>query len=208
MIVTIDGPSGSGKSIITKTCAKRLGFYAIDTGLLYRLATYEWLLHKTRDWSFINSVTINEDASLNCFGQDFTIEKLDDTIIEDNVPIIAQDILLRSTITRHVRSFANDKCCVVNGRDAGTVIFPDADIKVYLYLSPQDRLSNMRKLVSNSTTLKDLDDVIDRLNRRDYIDRTRSIASLTVPKDAIAFDMGRRNWKDVVNEICELVLSE
>jgi cytidylate kinase len=146
MIVAIDGPAGAGKSTVARRLAERLGFRYLDTGAMYRAVT--WLaversldledgpaLGKLAD---DNPVDLDEDGTVTIAGHDVT-EAIRQAEIDRQVPIVARHPEVRNVMRRRQRELADLGNAVIEGRDIGTVVAPNADVKVYLNADPKVR---------------------------------------------------------------------
>jgi CMP/dCMP kinase len=146
MIVAIDGPAGAGKSTVARRLAERLGFRYLDTGAMYRAVT--WLaVERTLDLedgallgqlADENPVDLDEDGTVTIAGNDVT-EAIRQTEIDRLVPIVARHPEVRTIMRTRQRELADLGNAVIEGRDIGTVVAPDADVKVYLNADPEIR---------------------------------------------------------------------
>lgn len=219
MIIAIDGPSGTGKSTVAKILAKRLGFQSLDTGALYRAFTL-FLLEQQAD--------LGDAAQVAALIKDF---KFDSTITEQGVRYYVggrdvTDAIRLSNVTAHVstvaalkevrdtllplqRAFARKGNCVVEGRDMGTAVFPDAEVKIFLTADPrvraERRLIELAEKYPNEARGMDPEAMRRELERRDAIDAARKVAPLSCPKDAYIVDTTYRSVDQVVDAIMEYV---
>jgi CMP/dCMP kinase len=146
MIVAIDGPAGAGKSTVARRLAERLGFRYLDTGAMYRAVT--WLaVERSLDLEDAaalgelaesNPVDLDEDGRVTIAGHDVTAE-IRQAEIDRLVPIVARHPEVRTVMRRRQRELADLGNAVIEGRDIGTVVAPDADVKVYLNADPDTR---------------------------------------------------------------------
>jgi CMP/dCMP kinase len=146
MIVAIDGPAGAGKSTVARRLAERLGFRYLDTGAMYRAVT--WLaLERSLDLeegpalgklAEDSPVDLDEDGTVTIDGQDVT-EAIRQAEIDRQVPIVARHPEVRGVMRRRQRELADLGNAVIEGRDIGTVVAPDADVKIYLNADPNVR---------------------------------------------------------------------
>ncbi|MGC8616055.1 MAG: (d)CMP kinase [Desulfurella sp.] len=196
-IITIDGPSGAGKSTICKMFSINDGFVHIDTGKIYRSIAY-----------ILKEVTEEE---LNKLELDFKIENLqvlfiykgkilNDIILSEDIAkkasTIAKNEFVRDFVNKLARTIAQEGKFVIDGRDAGSVIFPNANIKFYLDAKLEERAKRRSKELS-----VDYSQSIKSLSCRDEQDTQRKIAPLVVPKGAIIIDTTFLSVEEVYNKI-------
>jgi GTP-binding protein len=208
--VAIDGPSGSGKSSTAKAIATRANWKYLDTGALYRAATWLSLKENVQEgWQIIAAIknepiTFNsdpKDPKVYCGGLDISSE-IRSIRVTDNVSQISQIPELRSYLVEMQRAIIADSVSgiVVEGRDIGTVVAPDAALKVFLYADLQARA--LRREAEMSENLSSAD-VANSLSNRDQIDSTRKISPLRPAEDALELDSTELDLKEVVEVIWE-----
>ena len=198
IIIAIDGPAGSGKTSTAKIVAERLGYIYIDTGAMYRAVTLAWLrtkqpLNNEVLTELLKNIKIELEASPK--GQ---ITKLNGNDVSDEIrsvevnkfvsPISAVEIV-RTAMVDLQRKLAINKGCVMDGRDIGTTVFPNAELKIYLTASIGAR-AKRRLNEYQEKGIKDLsfDEIATQILERDKFDSTREISPLTKAKDAIEID--------------------
>ncbi|MGH3081758.1 MAG: (d)CMP kinase [Gaiellaceae bacterium] len=204
MIVAIDGPAGAGKSTVARRLAERLGFRYLDTGAMYRAVT--WLaVERSLDLeegatlgrlAEDNRVDLDEDGSVGISGQDVT-EAIRQAEIDRLVPIVARHPEVRTVMRTRQRELAELGNAVIEGRDIGTVVAPDADVKVYLNADPKIRAKRRqleRPDIGGDALATDL-----RL--RDESDAAR----MQPAEDATRIDTTELDVEDVVDRIERLV---
>jgi CMP/dCMP kinase len=204
MIVAIDGPAGAGKSTVARRLAERLGFRYLDTGAMYRAVT--WLAVERsvelEDGQLLgrlaedNPVELDEDGSVTIAGHDVT-EGIRQAEIDRLVPIVARHPEVRSIMRRRQRELAELGNAVIEGRDIGTVVAPDADLKIYLNADPEVRAKRRqleRPDIGGDALATDL-----RL--RDESDAAR----MQPAEDAERIDTTELDVEDVVDRIERLV---
>ncbi len=192
MIVTIDGPAGAGKSTIAPALAQRLGFRFLDTGAMYRAVALA-ALERGHDWS-------QPERLVELAGG----LKLD--VCEDSVAIDGQDVTrairtgevtgvthyaannpgVRAILVELQRQAAGSDSLVTEGRDQGTVVFPQAECKIYLTASPEERARRRAQELSDRGQPTSVEDVLRDQNRRDASDATRSVGPMVAARDAVA----------------------
>jgi len=203
-VVAIDGPAGSGKSTVAKAVASRLGADYLDTGAMYRAVAFVAMRH---------GVDPEDAASVAKLARDMTLEVADrvmvdgvDATIEIRSPevtravsIVAANPEVRGELVRRQREWAIDHGGgVVEGRDIGTVVFPQAPVKVYMTASDEERAQR------RSQEMLDMhyDEVAADIARRDHVDSTRQHAPLAAAIDAVVVD----TTTSTVEQVVELVL--
>ncbi len=210
IVVAIDGPSGSGKSSTAKALALRASWGYLDTGALYRAATYLALRENvTEAWEIIaaiknNEISFNGDAAdprIFCGDVDITTD-IRSARVTDNVSQFAALPELRSYLVDLQRRFIDEAVggIVVEGRDIGTVVAPEADLKVFLYADLQARALRREAEVSGDQIV---DDVAASLDSRDRIDSTRAVSPLRPASDALELDSTLLDLDEVVEIIWE-----
>jgi len=213
--ITIDGPAGAGKSTIAKMIANRLHFLHIDTGAMYRVITYHAMqenisLDSEEDLVKLTATTkikmeqqTNGVKKVYCNNLDVS-QEIRDPIISKNVSKVAILPKVRQELVRMQRELAQNNDVVMDGRDAGTVILPDAECKIFLTASLDER-ANRRYLELQQRGYNDtLDFVKEDLARRDYIDENRAASPLKPASDAVIVDTTSLNPEGVVQEILRI----
>ncbi|MCI8340691.1 MAG: (d)CMP kinase [Eggerthellaceae bacterium] len=218
MIVAIDGPSGAGKSTVAKAVAKELGFSCLDTGAMYRAVA--WL-------ALQKGVALDDDAALGelargcelAFGhtpgdpapKEVFVDGNDVTTairtaeIDKAVSPVSAAPSVREAMTAQQQRIGAAGDYVVEGRDIGTVVFPDAAVKVFLTASNEERAHRrVRQNVDRGVGSIDYAEVLADLVRRDEADSTRAAAPLRAADDAVQLDSTGRYIEDIIAEICGL----
>ncbi len=192
-IMAIDGPAGAGKSSVTKLVAKELGLFYLDTGAMYRAIT----------WLVMNSgIAIPDEPAIaelvGCCDIRLTEESVsinDHDItaairtpeVTANVSAVAAQAAVRQALVRQQREYGRRGGVVLEGRDIGTHVFPDAEVKVFLTATVEERARRRQKdLERQGQPIPDLDDLIETIAERDAKDSTRAIAPLKQAVDAVA----------------------
>ncbi len=196
MIIAIDGPAGSGKSTTARLLAKKLDFIYLDTGAMYRAVTLFFLDNKIdltnpdEVSSALNKINLkieNQSSSFNVFVQNTNVNNLiRDELINKNVSNVSEIYSVRKKMVEIQREFSSNKDIVIEGRDIGSCVFPNADYKFYIEADISVRASRRLKDLSNGN--KSLGEMCKLLLERDKIDSNRDISPLIKPKDAYVVD--------------------
>ena len=209
LIVAIDGPAGSGKSTIAKLLAKKYDLTYIDTGAMYRMITL-YLLENNIDISDLKEVErVLNTVNLDMQGDKFYLDNVDvstkirEKRINDNVSKVASIKIVRSNLVDLQRKISNNKDVILDGRDVGTVIFPNAQVKIFLIASPEERARRRYNEFLEKKTEITYDEVLKSLKERDYIDSTRKESPLKKAGDAIELDTTNLTIEDVINFIAK-----
>ena len=208
MIIAIDGTAGSGKSTTAKRLAKELSFFHIDSGSLYRVVTYFCIMNKINSEDnesltmALNDIDItfqSEKILLN--GKDVSSE-IREHNISDSVSEYSANITIRSKLSNLQRQLADKKNVVVEGRDIGTSVFPDADFKFYLSADVQIRADRRYKQIVKKTRGISKEQVLNNLIKRDKLDMSREHSPLFKDNNAIEIDTTNLN----INEQIEMII--
>ena len=203
-VIAIDGPAGSGKSTVARAVAARLGMPYLDTGAMYRAVAFAAMRRGVDPEDAADVAKLTADLALQVTdrvlvdGVDATIEVRSPEVTRA-VSVVAANPEVRKELVRRQREWAEAHGSgVVEGRDIGTVVFPEAPVKVYMTASDEERAQR------RSQELLDMhyDDVAADIARRDHMDSTRSYAPLAVASDAVVVD----TTTSTVDEVVELVL--
>ncbi len=208
LIVTLDGPSGTGKSTVSRAVAEATSLPHLDTGAFYRAATLA-VLEAGIDpedgagvLELVRALDLDqEDGVTSLGGRDVSAEIRGESVTR-NVSAVSAHPEVRRVLVEHQRAWVarHGGRAVVEGRDIGSVVFPDADLKIYLDARPEVR-SRRRSL----QTGEDPSRVADELARRDHRDSTREASPLSVPDGAIVVDTSDMTFEEVVEHISGLV---
>lgn len=207
ILVVIDGPAGAGKTTISRKLSERLGFRYVDTGALYRsIALYMVesgidVLDKDGIIKGLESIEIklSEQGDIILNG-----EIVSDKIRQPEISMAASKVSalkeVRSFLFEIQRNIGADKRAVFEGRDMGTIVFPDADIKFFLTASPKIR-AERRFLEIKDKTDQRFEDVFEDMKKRDKADMERENAPLKQAEDAILIDSSEMSLEDVVDKM-------
>jgi cytidylate kinase len=211
LIIAIDGPAASGKSSVAKLLARRLNYLYIDTGAMYRAIT----LIALRSHVDLNNQQAITKLLLDCdiqVGKEFIYLNGEDVTsairsspVTENVSLISSYPKVREAMMIKQREIGKDGGVVMDGRDIGTYVFPNADIKIYQTADAQTRA--LRRYQENKIHGRDmtLDEVLQDIIRRDKFDSTREYAPLKKANDATLIDTTSLSAEDVVAKILDLV---
>lgn len=217
MIIAIDGPSGAGKSTVAKAVAKKLDFDCLDTGAMYRAVAWKALQGGTA----LDDAEALEVIAATCpidFGRDegtqtVAIGGVDVTAairtaeIDRAVSPVSACPKVREALVEQQRRIGRAGNYVVEGRDIGTVVFPDAEVKVFLTASPEERAHRrVRQNVDRGIGSIDCETVLADIIRRDDIDSNRAASPLKAAEDAVPMDSTGCYIEDVINHICSLAV--
>ena len=209
MIIAIDGPAGSGKSTIAKLIAEDLELVYLDTGAMYRLVTLKALNEGILgDFEKIKKMlnNLNIDIKENGFYLDNVdvSDEIRKPIVSENVSDIAAIREVREKMVDLQRKFSESKNVILDGRDMGTVVFPNADVKIFLIADPKERANRRYKeLVKKGENVK-IEEIYENILKRDEIDSTRKESPLKKAEDAIEVDTTSKNIEEVKNEILNI----
>lgn len=213
--IAIDGPAGAGKSSAAKLIAKELGFIYIDTGALYRSIGVAVLRKglKTDCKEDVVSVLPEIELTLKFVdGEQRVILNGEDVSREIRLPeasMAASNVSaipeVRSFLLDMQKKFAKENNCLMDGRDIGTVILPDANLKVFLTASAEVRAKRRYDELIEKGTPKDYEELLEEIKLRDYNDSTRAIAPLKPADDAVILDSSDMNLQEVVSKIVSMV---
>ncbi len=213
--IAIDGPAASGKSTAAKAVAKRLSFLYIDTGAMYRAFTL-WMIENGRDprseadaVSLIPGFEMEEDKEGRVFlsGRDVT-ERVRENDVSRLVSYACAHKAVRERMVEIQREMASRQSVVMDGRDIGTVVLPQADLKVFQVASVEARarrrfLENQKKGIPGT-----LEEIAEDIERRDYIDSHREHSPLMQAEDAVLLDTSEMTVAQEVDAILKLFLEK
>ncbi len=216
--VAIDGPAGAGKSTIAKTASKNLGYIYIDTGALYRSIGY-FVVSNGGDIDNADSVIsflpkisaeikfIDETQHVFINGEDVS-DKIRTEEISKAASKVSAIPKVREFLLELQRGFAKKYNVVMDGRDIGTVVLPDAQVKIFLTASAQERAKRRYKEQVERGLDVNFDDILADIKERDYRDEHREIAPLKPAKDSILVDTSNMNIEQSVKAVIDTVKSK
>ena len=211
LVIAIDGPAGAGKSTIAKIIAKKLDINYIDTGAMYRAVTLKCIQ---------NNINIEDESSVIELAKQTEIDFKDNNIyldgqivneeirsieVTNNVSNVAKIKEVRYLMVDVQREIGKRNSVILDGRDIGSYVFPNANYKFFLIATPQERgARRYKELVEKGVEVK-LQDVIDDIIKRDEIDSNREFAPLVKAKDAIEIDTTGKSIDEVVASVLDKI---
>ena len=194
IIVAIDGFSSTGKSTLAKQLANRLGYTYIDSGAMYRAITLYFLRHeialtdKTQIKNAIEKITLHFENNEICLNDENVEKEIRSMEISNLVSEVSALEDVRTFAVAQQQKIGKKKGLVMDGRDIGTTVFPNAELKIYLHANEKTRTQRRFDEMKIKNSLITLDEVRDNLKHRDLIDSTREISPLKKADDAIVLD--------------------
>ena len=212
LIVAIDGPSGAGKGTVARAVAARLGYRHVDTGAMYRAVAWR-AMH--------GGVDVTDETAVSAIGERASFDLEQGRVVIDGHDVaaairtpdidraaaaVARHPAVRRVLVARQRAFGNEGGIVMEGRDIGTVVFPDADVKIYLDASPAERARRRAADPAHASSKgAQLADVATALAERDKSDSTRAVSPLTVAPDAIVIDTTNLSVAEVIDRVTAIV---
>jgi len=198
MIIAIDGPAATGKSTSAKLVAQKLGYTFLDTGAMYRCVTLSILrddinlddtpkLKALLDKLNIELSQKGVDSVVILNGEDVSSE-IRQTEVTNHVSAVSALGLVRNALVQNQRRIANNQDCVIEGRDIGTIVFPDADVKFYLVTNDRVRAERRQLDLESIGEKKSINSLIEEIHKRDKHDSERNHSPLRKAEDAIEID--------------------
>jgi cytidylate kinase len=215
LTIAIDGPSGAGKSTVGKSLARRLGYLYIDTGAMYRTVALkvkegsvdvddETALSRLASSLHITFVTKGEETHILCNGEDVT-EAIRSPEISRLSSNISMRKVVRKALVQKQREMGRGGKVVLEGRDIGTVVFPDADVKFYLDAETEERgRRRFRELVEKGMSVN-FQETLEEVIKRDHNDMKRDLSPLRKAEDAFSLDSTHRSVEEIVQEMIRIV---
>ena len=217
MIISIDGPAASGKSTTARLLAKKLDFIHLNTGLYYRAITYIFIknnLFDSNQSSIIdffnnNNIELKGKSLSKVFWNEVNISSfLFENIVNEKIHIISNNAIIRKKLVSMQRLISRGNNIVCEGRDIGSVVFPNADFKFFLVADLKSRIERRFNEQKLKNPLLDIKDVEDSLTSRDFNDSTRINSPLIKPVDSIEIDTTKMTIEMQVDYIYKLIKQE
>lgn len=218
-VITIDGPAGSGKSTVAKIVAHKLGWIYVTTGAIYR--TLALLFHEAnmkekdiehieRFISFISERYRQESSSGRVFiGEREITQDIKAPLVSELSSILAQEDFIRKRLLPIQRKVVlNNNGAVVDGRDMGTVVFPDAPLKIFLTASAEERAERRRNELNQNGQKTDIKELLREIHERDERDLNRALSPLKPAVDAFSLDSTSSSQEEVAKKILQLAVQK
>jgi len=205
MIVAIDGPAGAGKSSIASRLAERLGFAFLDTGAMYRAVTLAALRKGLGSRDVQAVADLAEELTIEFDGKQTLLNGEDVSTAIRAVDVAADNVAVRRRLVELQRQIAAERDIVTEGRDQGTVAFPQAECKIFLTASPEERARRRFEELSNRGEIVTFDEVLAQQDERDRRDETRPVGRLVKAEDAVEVFTDDLNLEQVVERLERIV---
>ena len=217
-IIALDGPAASGKSTVGRRLADSLGFLFFDTGIMYRAVTWIALEHdmNLHDETAITELAQNAQIDIRqptqndgracdvvSGGKDVTWDMRSGNV-DANVSVVSAYAGVRKALSEQQRRIGMRGRVVMVGRDIGTVVLPEADLKIYMDASAEERARRRYKEIVDRGEAADYDEILKKMIERDRLDSTRAVAPLRPADDAVILDTDTMNEEQVYTHILEM----
>ncbi len=218
VIITVDGPSGAGKGTLCYALAQKLGFDFLDSGAIYRITA----LAATK-----KAIPLDDENTLAEIGQNLDVqfipqdgevnvilngENVGDQIrtaeAGQNASKVAAFPKVRQALLQRQRDFASEKGLIADGRDMGTVVFPEAQIKLFLDASAEERAKRRVKQLQSKGFNANFDEILAEIKERDFRDRNRAVAPLVPAADALLLDSTNLSIDEVIQQALDYISSK
>jgi len=218
LIIAVDGPSGAGKSTVAKALAKRLGYVYIDTGAMYRAVALnakekaisiedERALGRLASALNIIFIMVGKETRVFCNEEDMT-----EAIRSPEISLLASEISkrkgVRKVLVRMQRRMGREGGVVLEGRDIGTVVFPNADVKFYLDAETEERARRRFNELKGKGIRGNFKKTLREVMQRDHSDMHRTHSPLKKAADAMLIDSTQRSVEEVVKEMARIVMAK
>ncbi len=215
-IITIDGPAGSGKTTVAKALAQKLNFDLLESGAFYRYITWNFLKNSLNFEKFPtdeelsnylkeifkkSEIRLSSSGTYIIFNGKILQEELRSKEVDELVSEVSANSIVRKEVNQYLRALAQGRRIITEGRDMGSVVFPEADLKIYLTADLEERAKRRAKDVND----RDFLEVKKNLLERDLKDSQRNIAPLSIPEGAIVIDTTHLTVEEVIGKIESLI---
>lgn len=216
MNIAIDGPASAGKSTIAKKVAEQLGCIYLDTGAMYRTLTYaalsnevdlqdEEALHTLLKGIRITFLTAENEMQRVFLNDEDVTDSIRSEEVTQNVSLVSSFAKVREEMVARQKSIARSGGVVMDGRDIGTVVLPDAEVKIFMTATAEERaLRRYKENIAKGMTTS-LEELTEDMKRRDHLDSTRSVSPLKKAEDAIVLDSTHLEIDEVVKQILGII---
>ncbi len=209
-MITVDGPSGAGKGTLCHALAEKLGFDFLDSGALYRITALsavkkgialddEAKLAEVARYLDIQFLPENGEIRVILDGENVG-DQIRSAEAGQNASKVAAFPRVREALLERQRAFSTEKGLIADGRDMGTVVFPDAQIKLFLDASAEERTKRRVKQLQEKGFNANFDEILAEIKERDFRDRNRAVAPLVPAKDALLLDSTHLSIEEVINQ--------
>ena len=201
--ITIDGPAGSGKSSISKELAKKIGFVHLDTGAMYRAVTLLAIekninLEDPKSYTFLETTNFKYvDDKMYIDDRDVT-DDIRNQAVTNHVSLVSSIPYVREMMVKRQQEIVNQYDCIVDGRDIGSVVLPNAQLKIFLTAAIEERA---KRRIAELKDKVSLESMIEDIKLRDFKDSNRKTSPLTKASDAIVLDTTHLTHQEVINAI-------
>ncbi len=213
--IAIDGPAGAGKSTVAKEIAKKLNLEYIDTGAMYRAYTLKVLENGLDPKNENEVLRLLDNTEITFLDNHIYLDgvivddKIRESIVNQNVSYVSSYPEVRKKMVELQQKMASKNNVIMDGRDIGTVVLPNASHKFYITAKPEERgKRRYKEFVDKGDTEIKLEDIVEEIKKRDEIDSTREESPLRIPDDAIVIDSTNLTVDEVVDLIIELIKGE
>ncbi len=213
MVIVIDGLAGSGKSSTARALSRKLNIKFLDSGALYRAVTYFWIRNgkpdKDKFFQMLPDIDLDAEADADDFIVLLNGENVSGLIRNSNVAGSVSEIAswpeVRICVNRFMRELVKTDKFIADGRDLGTAVFPDADLKFFMNASLEERARRRYLELKDTEADITLPDVTENLKKRDHKDKSRSADPLKKADDAIEIDTTGKTFNEQVDEISAII---